>query len=251
MGDTVILETRDLRLRMSGRSILDGLSMGLVRHRVHAVIGPNGAGKSTLASAIMGLADYRNYEGTILFKGEPIDELSVDQRAQRGVSMAWQEPARYEGLTVERFILSGVKKGPRDIVEKVLNQVGLDPARYATRAVDKTLSGGERKRVELASILAMGPELVIMDEPDSGIDMDALARIFESLKFLKAGGSTVLLITHSVAVLEQADHGFLMCDGKLICEGDVGTIRRYYGTKCIPCDHPNEPHNDSNGEGRR
>ncbi len=244
MREKAILEIRNLVLRMSGRSILDDLSMGFARHRVHAVIGPNGAGKSTLACAIMGLSDYRRYEGSILFKGEPVDELPVDQRARRGMTMAWQEPARYEGLSVERFILSGAAKKSKETVREVLEQVGLDPARYGGRAVDKTLSGGERKRVELASILAMRPLLVIMDEPDSGIDMDALARIFDALEFLKANGSTVLLITHSVAVLERADHGFLMCDGKLICEGGVEKIRRYYANKCMPCDHPNEPHSD-------
>jgi len=119
--------------------------------------------------------------------------------------------------------------------------VGLDPDSYIDRAVDRTLSGGERKRVELASILAMEPRLVIMDEPDSGIDVEALNHIFDALQQLKNAGSTVLLITHSMTVLQQADHAFLICCGRLIDKGGVDKIAAYFGERCIPCDHKNRP----------
>ena len=107
--------------------------------------------------------------------------------------------------------------------------------------MDRTLSGGERKRIELASILAMEPRLVIMDEPDSGIDVAALQRIFEAVGALRRAGATVVLITHSLAVLEQAEHAFLICCGQLIDKGDVGRIADYFGERCMPCDHQNQP----------
>jgi Fe-S cluster assembly ATP-binding protein len=107
--------------------------------------------------------------------------------------------------------------------------------------VDKTLSGGERKRIELASILAMRPRIVLMDEPDSGIDVAALERIFAALKLLKSQGSTVIMITHSAAVLRQAEHAFLLCSGRLLDKGSVEKISRYFEEQCIACEHPNLP----------
>ena len=208
---------------------------------VHAVIGPNGAGKSTLASTIMGLSGYRHHTGDIFFQGESINQLSIDQRAQKGITLAWQEPARFEGLTIQRFIQAGIKGKSLGKVRKVLELVGLDSNNYLNRLVDTTLSGGERKRIELASIVIMKPKLVIMDEPDSGIDVDALNCIFEAIQILKKSGSTVLLITHSLTVLKQADHGFLICCGKLLKKGSIEILEGFFGNKCVPCDHKNEP----------
>jgi Fe-S cluster assembly ATP-binding protein len=236
-----VLELRDVTLDLGGRRILNGLTVDFWEGHVHALIGPNGAGKSTLAGAIMGLPDYRHMSGEILLDGEPIQDLPVDERAKRGVTLAWQEPARFEGLRVDRFILAGARDRSRVTVERVLHRVGLDPEKYAARAVDKTLSGGERKRVELASILAMEPRVVLMDEPDSGIDVEALTRIFDALADFKERGATVIMITHSQEVLKHAEHAFLLCDGRIIDKGTVGRIDDYFGDKCICCDHANLP----------
>lgn len=208
---------------------------------MHAVVGPNGAGKSTLANTIMGLSGYMDFEGDIIFNGESIKGLSIDQRARKGITLAWQEPARYDGLTVEAFIIAGAKNKSRNTSRKALDLVGLSPDAYLERAVDRTLSGGERKRIELASILAMDPKLVMMDEPDSGIDVEALEKIFDAIQFIKNKGTTVLLITHSATVLEKADHALLICCGKMVEKGPVDKIMEYFGKKCIPCDHKNKP----------
>jgi Fe-S cluster assembly ATP-binding protein len=119
--------------------------------------------------------------------------------------------------------------------------VGLDPSEYLGRAVDRTLSGGERKKIELASILAMQPKLVMLDEPDSGIDVASLQNILQALKHFKSYGATVLLITHSVTVLGQAEHAFLMCCGREVLKGTVDKILPYFEGECIPCDHKNRP----------
>lgn len=236
-----ILETKDLCLDFDRSRILDHLSLEFWQGYVHAVVGPNGAGKSSLANAVMGLSDYRDFSGDILFEGKSLKDLSIDQRARKGITLAWQEPARYEGLTVERFLGAGAADKSSENSRRALERVGLDPDEYLDRAVDRTLSGGERKRIELASILTMEPKLVLMDEPDSGIDVDALEKIFEAIQFVKQRGTTVLMITHSPTVLEKADHAFLICCGKLVEKGSVDKILQYFGEKCLSCDHKNMP----------
>jgi Fe-S cluster assembly ATP-binding protein len=183
----------------------------------------------------MGLQDYTHIEGDILLNGESIVALPVDERARRGITLAWQEPARFEGLKVSDYIACGAKDKSLARIREALTNVGLAPDSYLNRAVDKTLSGGERKRIELASILTMEPRVVLMDEPDSGIDVEALEKIFASIRLLRERGTTVILITHSLAVLKQAEHAFLLCDGRVTDKGSVDKIGRYFGEKCLTC----------------
>ena len=239
-----ILVCENINLTLGESQVLRDLSLDLWEGHIHAMIGPNGAGKSTFASLVMGLEGYVDYEGSVRFDGVPIDDLSIDERARLGITMAWQEPARFEGLSVASFIQASTPTASEDRVGEVLDMVGLSPARYRSRALDKTLSGGERKRIELASILAMSPRLVLLDEPDSGIDVEALDKIFDLLTTLKEQGATVVLITHSLTVLQQAEHAFLMCDGAILDKGPARDIERYVRNRCIGCDHPNQPESD-------
>lgn len=236
-----ILTVKDLSLSFEGTNILSNLTIDFWEGHIHAIVGPNGAGKSTLAQTIMGLEGYRDHQGDILFEGHSIKTLSITERARRGITLAWQEPARFDGIPVSTFIESAAKNGKKDVVDTSLELVGLDPDRYRNRAVDKTLSGGERKRIELASIIAMKPTIVLMDEPDSGVDIDAVNNIFNVIHELKNEGTTVILITHSAEVLKQADHGFLLCHGQLVDKGGAGKLVAYFEGKCIPCTHPNAP----------
>lgn len=236
-----ILQVRNLTLQLGETKVLDRLTIDFWEGHIHAVVGPNGAGKSTLAYTIMGLAGYRHHEGDILLEGNSIKNTEVDERARKGVSLAWQEPARYEGLKVETFLQAGRRGENQRTADEVLEMVGLDPDAYKSRAVDKTLSGGERKRIELASILMMQPRIFLMDEPDSGIDMEALNKIFEVIDTLKKDNITVILITHSLEVMRHAEHAFLLCHGQLIDKGPVGKIIYYFENNCLPCNHQNEP----------
>lgn len=240
-----ILQVKNLSLTLNGKKILNNLNIDFWKGHVHAVVGPNGVGKSTLAFTIMGLSGYRNIEGDIIFEGQSIRKLNIDERAKKGITLAWQEPARFEGLTVRNFIKTSARDKCEENMREILSKVKLNPDAYLNRAVDKTLSGGERKKIELASILAMKPKIAILDEPDSGIDIESLEKIFEAVKMLKNGGTTVILITHSLAVLKQAEHAFLMCCGQLLDKGPIEKIGRYFRDKCIPCDHKNRP--DING----
>ncbi len=220
--------------------------MDIWEGHVHAVVGPNGAGKSTLANTIMGLPGYRAFEGDILLDGESIREFAVDERARRGITLAWQEPARFEGLTVRDFIRASARDKSSDSIKSALDRVGMGPE-YLARAVDATLSGGERKKVELASIIAMEPRVVLLDEPDSGIDVDSLERIFDAIRFFRERGGTVIMITHSPTVLSHAEHAFLVCSGQVTLKGTIDEIMPYFTGKCVPCDHRNAPALDSRG----
>jgi len=239
-----ILEVKKLSFNINGKQILKDVSLDIWQGHVHALVGTNGAGKSTLASAIMGLEGYRTVTGDIFFDGERINDLTIDERARKGISFAWQEPARFEGISVQDFVRAGVPQGTEKketVVADALRQLGLNPDDYLTRSVDETLSGGERKKIELASILAMDPPFIMLDEPDSGIDVGTLDKMAEVIQILKNKGTTILLITHSLAVLKQADHAFLMCDGTIIEKAVAEKIIPYFENNCIPCDHKNQP----------
>ncbi len=235
------LEIKDLSLTIEGTNILNNVNINIEDNRVHALVGPNGAGKSSLAFAIMGLDGYTDIEGDISLNGKSLKGLDVHERAEKGITLAWQEPARFEGLTVEQFIQASASEDSNETPESALDKVGMDPEEYLDRAVDTSLSGGERKKVELASILAMEPELVLLDEPDSGIDVASLEKIFDVIQLLKNQGTTVILITHSSTALEQAEYAYLMCCGAVVDQGKVSEIGKYFEEKCIPCDHKNIP----------
>ena len=236
-----LLKTKNLTLSFNGKKILDNLSLTFREGEIHAVVGPNGAGKSTFASTVMGLDGYRKFDGDIYFKDISLKELGVYERSKLGITMGWQEPARFEGLKIRQFMLASSKDKKEDSIKKALSILGIDYREYADRAIDKSLSGGERKKFELASIVAMQPELVILDEPDSGIDVASLDNIFSAIKHLHSNGATVILITHSLEVLKNAQYAYLLCSGTLLDEGKVSKIRKYFEGKCLSCAHKNIP----------
>ena len=240
-----LLEVRDLTLRKGKSDILKKVNLVLEPGEIHALIGPNGAGKSSLAYTLMGLDGYSPKEGRIFFEGKDITDLPINERAEKGITLAWQEPARFEGITVEQYLKistngtrrcssSGVEI-PQLTPEEALVKVALSPEKYLKRKVDRGLSGGERKRIELASILLMRPKAVILDEPDSGIDTVAIEKIFEIIGELKRLGIGVLLITHSHKMLEVADRATLLCSGVVVKTGHPGETAEYYNTQCLTC----------------
>ena len=170
-----------------------------------------------------------------------VSVLPVSQRAQLGIGLAWQEPARIEGLSVRDYLmLSGKPRGVK-YVEDYLSVVGLEPGEYLDRDIDNTLSGGERKRIEMASILAMRPKLAILDEPDSGIDILALPSLLNAITEMNKQGSSVLLITHNEKVVEIAHCISVMCAGKILKTGEPGEMNLWFKENCQPCAHVNEP----------
>lgn len=230
-----ILKVDKLSLNLEGRQILNDLSLSIKAGTIHSVLGPNASGKSSLAYALMGCCDYFAQSGKIYFMGQDVTRLPVSQRAKMGLTLAWQEPARFEGLTVKDYLSIGIKEKNDDLIREALEFVLLKPEEYLNREVDKTLSGGERKRIELASVFAMRPKLAVLDEPDSGIDILALDHIINLIKELRKKGTTVLLITHREEVSSIADKTSLLCTGTIVKEGDTEEVGTYFKERCIPC----------------
>lgn len=229
-----LLGIKNLTYTAGDKKILDEFSLSIESSEVHALLGTNGTGKSTLAYVIMGCEGYKPASGEILFNGKTIDELKIHERAQIGITMAWQEPVRFEGINVRNYLTLKSKEADPSMY---LEMVGLHPELYLDRMVDKSLSGGERKRIELASILALHPKLALLDEPDSGIDMLSTQDIINVINVFKKNGSSVLLITHREEISLIADKASQMCRGKIVCSGNPAKVAEYYKSrKCLVCD---------------
>jgi len=232
------LEIRSLRLTLNGKPVIDGLDFKAKGGKIHGLLGVNGTGKSTLANLIMGIS-YPD-EGSIVFEGQDITRYTVTERARMGITLAWQEPARFEGLSVREYL--SVSRGLDSTeIENYLWVVGLPPAEYLNRAVDGSLSGGERKRVELASVIAMKPKLAILDEPDSGIDVISLPHIMNGITEMSKQGSAVLLITHSEEAATVAKELSIMCAGRIINSGPPREMCQWFRNNCAACNHIGEP----------
>ena len=229
-----LLFVDDLHVTREGNPILKGVTLRVNPGEIVGVLGRNGAGKSSLAYALMGTHRYTPSSGKIFFAGEDITGEPISQRAKRGLTLAWQHPARYEGITVRQYLrlsAQGVKEAD---MEDALSRVQLETS-YLERMVDKALSGGERKRIELASIFLMQPRLAMLDEPDSGVDLIALGDIMHLFRDLAGGANGVLLITHREDVAAACDRSYLMCNGRIILEGSAEAVKRYFMSQCSPC----------------
>ena len=192
MSDKYLLQVEYLSLRREGREILRRVNLVVRPGEVHGLLGRNGSGKSSLAYALMGCAGYVPSGGRILFDGQDITRLSITERGQLGLTLAWQDPARFEGLKVKDYLSLGMKEPSRERMEEALAAVALTPLAYLERGVNSALSGGERKRIELAAVYAMQPRLAILDEPDSGIDVLSLDDIARLIRRMAEEGTTVL-----------------------------------------------------------
>ena len=228
---------RNVEYSRDGRKILHSINMTFREGISYSILGPNGAGKSTVARILIG--ELRPTSGHVLLDGEDITELSVTERARRGISMAWQEPARYEGITVRDYLtLGGKLRIEEDEIREVLELVGLPYELYARRFVDKSLSGGERKRIELASLLLLKPRYAILDEPDSGLDITAKELIERVLNYFQKYGTTVILITHHEEIAAKTDFSYFICAGRLVKKGFSHEVVDYYRKTCRRCSFP-------------
>ena len=153
--------------------------------------------------------------------------------------MTLQEPIRYSGISITDYL--SINDDNIEKQKKCLEKVGLDPDLYFERNLDETLSGGERKRVEFASILLMKPKVIVLDEPDSGIDVSSIDFISEMIHEFQKMHSIVITITHNIDILEKTDYSYLICNGSLVDFGESNHINKYFKNKCIKCSHKNTP----------
>jgi Fe-S cluster assembly ATP-binding protein len=231
----LILEVKELTIPTIDQKcvIINKVSFGVKEGSIHAIIGPNGSGKSTLAYTIMGLENYKPSEGKIYFDGIDITNMNITERAKLGITLAWQEPARIEGLSIAKYISLGVKnkKEIKERINESLEIVNLEPNRYINRNIDESLSGGERKRIELAAAIAMRPKLIMLDEPDSGLDFIVIEDFLNIFGKIKELDMTILLITHREDIGMVADYGTLIWRGDSILTDEFPKVMLRYCAK--------------------
>lgn len=220
-----MLEIENLRYQAEdGTEILKGVSLTIPDKRFVVITGPNGGGKTTMARAIMGIAQPTG--GRILWNGTDITSMSVSDRAKLGVSYGFQQPPRFKGMRVRDLlnIAAGEELG-HDQACAYLTQVGLCAKDYVNRDVDATLSGGEVKRIEIATVLARKSELMIFDEPEAGIDLWSFARLTETFQSIHdKKEATIIIISHQERIIRLADEIILLANGQITDRGGADVI---------------------------
>ena len=207
------------------QTILNDISIDIPDRKLIVFTGPNGGGKTTLAKVIMGLVTPTG--GQILFNGQDITHLGITERAKLGISYGFQQPPRFKGITVRNLltIASGDANLSKDKCCKYLTQVGLCANDYLDREVDVSLSGGEVKRIEIATLLAKNSRLMIFDEPEAGIDLWSFARLTETFRELhEKGGRTILIISHQERIIRLADEIVLIANGEIAGRGTADEL---------------------------
>jgi Fe-S cluster assembly ATP-binding protein len=224
-----VLEIDDLHASIEGKEILRGLTLQVTQGEVHALMGPNGSGKSTLAYTLMGHPKYEVTGGSIKYRGDEILGLTPDARAKLGLFLSFQYPTAIPGVTMHNFLrtatraVHGEELGPREfrnLVKEQMELLKMDPS-FATRYVNDGFSGGEKKRAEILQMGVLKPQIAILDETDSGLDIDALRTVAEGVEALRGPELGVLLITHYQRILNyiKPDHVHVMYRGRIIRSG--------------------------------
>ncbi len=227
------LEIRNLHVRAGEKEILKGLDLAVGKGEIHALMGPNGSGKSTLANVVMGHPNLEVTEGQILFKGEDITEADTDERARMGLFMAFQYPVAVPGVTVTKYLRTVLNahreargeepislKDFRQTVEAAMRLTEV-PREFSARYLNEGFSGGEKKRMEILQLALQQPEMAILDETDSGLDIDALRIVSNGVNAVAGDHMGVLIITHYQRILHlvQPSHVHVMYQGRIVKEG--------------------------------
>ena len=229
-----LLEIRDLHAGVEGKEILKGLNLLVNKGEVHVILGPNGSGKSTLMNVIMGHMKYTVTSGTMQFAGEDMKELKTFERARKGLFLSFQTPEEIPGITVENMIRTArqtitgqkVKILPfRKELKATMQELKMKPE-YAQRYMNVGFSGGEKKRNEILQLLMLQPKLALLDETDSGLDVDAVQIVSEGVARFHNEENSCLIITHNTRILEKlkVDRVHVLMDGRIVEEGGAELI---------------------------
>lgn len=231
-----MLELCNVSFEVDGKKILNNISLTIEDNRFTVITGPNGGGKSTLAKLIMGIE--QPTDGTILFDGEDITAMSIDERAKRKIGYAFQQPPRFKGMSVRKLLsLAHGKDLDEEVCCSYLTDVGLCSKDYLNRDVDASLSGGEVKRIEIASILARDLKLSIFDEPEAGIDLWSFAKLVETFQQLqKESRQSIILISHQEWIMQLADEIVIIENGQIKTKGTRDEILPTLMSEFEPCE---------------
>lgn len=226
-----LLKIDNLRTKVEGKEILKGLNIEINEGEVHVIMGPNGAGKSTLANTLMGHPKYFVTDGSLIFNGEDINGLKVDERAKRGLFLSFQYPEEIPGVSVENFLKTAKTAVTGEPIKYLkfglelsnkMNELKINNE-YSKRYLNVGFSGGEKKKNEILQMLILNPKLAILDETDSGLDVDAIRVVSEGVNMFANEKNAVLIITHNTKILENIKPDFVhvLIDGKIVKTGDA------------------------------
>lgn len=228
-----MLKINNLHAQIEDKKILNGINLNIKAGEVHAIMGPNGSGKSTLASVIAGKEDYEITKGEMLFNDNSIDELSAEERAHKGIFMSFQYPIEIPGVTITNFIKTAINetrkaRGEKDmpasqmlkLLREKCSMLGID-RKFLSRSINDGFSGGEKKRNEIFQMAMLEPTLAILDETDSGLDIDALKIVASGVNKLKKKDNAIVIITHYQRLLDYIipDYVHVLFDGKIVKSG--------------------------------
>lgn len=232
-----VLQIRDLTAQIEEKEILHKVSLNINKGETHVLMGPNGAGKSTLGYALMGNPRYTITGGQILLNGNDITEDSTDKRAKAGMFLSFQEPLEVPGLSLSSFMRNAVeqKRGSRvrlmefkKEMKAAMEILQMDPS-YGDRSLNVGFSGGEKKKAEILQLMMMKPDLAILDETDSGLDVDAVRLVSAGIEeYRKNSDGALLIITHSTRILDalHVDYTHIMVNGRLVATGDGSLVEK-------------------------
>ncbi|CAN5739562.1 Fe-S cluster assembly ATPase SufC [soil metagenome] len=224
-----MLKVDNLHVEIEGGEILKGLGLEVGKGEIHAIMGPNGSGKSTLSNVLMGHPRYDVTDGTIEFMGEDVMELEAEERARLGMFLAFQYPSEVPGVSVANFLRTAVNSVRENelsvmemyrLIQEKMKIMQMDP-KFAERYLNEGFSGGEKKRNEILQMLMLEPKLAIMDETDSGLDIDALQVVSKGVNELRGPEFSAVIITHYQRILRyiEPDHVHVMLDGRIVTSG--------------------------------
>lgn len=230
-----LLEVKNLKVEAEKKEILHGIDLTVLQGEVHVIMGPNGAGKSTFGSTIMGDPRFEVTEGEVIFKGEDMTNESAEKKAKAGMFLSFQNPIEVPGITLANFIRTAVnnRTGKRvrawdfkKELDATMEVLDFD-TKYVERDLNVGFSGGEKKKAEILQLLMIRPDLAILDETDSGLDVDAVRVVSKGIEEYKKNiGGSLIIITHSTRILESldVDHTHILVDGKIVETGDGSLV---------------------------